>query len=360
MKALVLGCAGPTLTDEERALFRSADPWGFILFRRNVVSPDQVRALTAALRESVGRPEAPVFVDQEGGRVQRLGAPHWPSYPPGAVYGLMENGFARLGARLIAADLRAVGITANCAPVLDVPVAGANDVIGDRAYATEPQRVAALGRAAMAGYLAGGVLPVVKHIPGHGRGNADSHRALPVVEASEAELAAHDFVPFRALADAPLAMTAHVVYAAVDPDRPATVSPIVIERIVRGHIGFGGLLLTDDLSMNALSGTIGERAAAALAAGCDIALHCNGVLPEMRELAAAAPDLAGEAAVRAARALGLLEHPPEAFDPVDERLRFEAAVAAALANRPASTNPLVSAVAPAQGDPTEGRARSDA
>lgn len=363
MRALVLGCSGPTLTDEERALFADADPWGFILFRRNIVSPAQVRALTAALRACVGRPDAPVFVDQEGGRVQRLGPPHWPPYPPGAIYGLMEPQEARRGARLIAADLRAVGITANCAPVLDVPAEGASDVIGDRALAADPQRVAVLGRAAVEGYLAGGVLPVVKHIPGHGRGNADSHRALPVVDTGEAELDARDFAPFRALADAPVAMTAHVVYSAIDPDNPATVSPAVIARVIRGRIGFHGLLLTDDLSMNALSGTIGARAQAALAAGCDIALHCNGLLSEMRELAALAPPLAGEAAARARHALDLIRRAPaafdpvqkpEAFDPVDERARFDAAVAAALAKRGFPADLL--ADAPKPGDPTEGAA----
>lgn len=338
MKAFVLGCSGQRLTDAERSLFRDADPWGFILFRRNIGSPDDVRRLTGELRDSVGR-DAPILVDQEGGRVQRLGPPHWPRYPAGAAYGALSHDpllrleTAWLGARLIAHDLRMVGINVNCAPVLDVPVPGANDVIGDRAYHADPAVVSTLGRAVAEGYLAGGVLPVIKHLPGHGRGNADSHLALPVVDATLAELEAHDFVPFRALADMPAGMSAHIVFTALDAARPATVSPAVIGGTIRGTIGFDGLLFSDDLSMQALAGSIPERAAAALAAGCDIALHCNGDLAEMTALAQAVGGLTPEAGRRSAAALARI-HAPEPFDPVEARARLETA----LANPGALTN----------------------
>src|ERR671912_1086163 len=256
-RAFIAGCSGPTLTARESAFFREAAPWGFILFRRNVEDRAQLRALGDALRETVGRADAPILIDQEGGRVQRLGPPHWPKYPPGSAYGRIPDPVARreltrLGARLIAHDLRAVGIDVDCVPVLDVPVAGAHDVIGDRAYGRDPQTVAVLGRAAAEGLLAGSVLPVIKHIPGHGRAFADSHLQLPVVETPRAELEAHDFAPFRYLADMPLAMTAHVVYTALDRARPATTSRKVVRDVIRGSIGFDGLLMSDDLSMNAL------------------------------------------------------------------------------------------------------------
>lgn len=340
MKAFVLGCSGLRLTEAEQSLFRDANPWGFILFRRNIGAPDDVRRLTDDLRESVGR-EAPILIDQEGGRVQRMGPPHWPRYPAAATYGaaaahdpLLRRALAWLGARLIAHDLREVGIDVNCAPILDVPVPGANDVIGDRAYHADPAVVSALGRAVAEGYLAGGVLPVVKHIPGHGRANADSHLALPVVDAPRARLEAHDFVPFRALADMPAGMSAHVVFTALDPDRPATVSPAVIAGTIRGEIGFDGLLFSDDLSMQALDGSIPERATAALAAGCDIALHCNGDLAEMTALAGVVGGLTPEADRRSRAALARIRHAPEPFDPVEARARLETALAnpGALAN----------------------------
>jgi beta-N-acetylhexosaminidase len=234
---------------------------------------------------------------------------------------------ARLGARLIADDLLSVGINVDCLPVLDVPVPGSHDVIGDRAYANDPPTVAVLGRAAAEGLLAGGVLPVIKHMPGHGRARADSHHDLPVVEASREELDRIDFEPFRVLADMPLAMTAHVVYTAIDPERPATTSYKVIDEVIRGSIGFEGLLMSDDLSMNALSGSLRERAAAALAAGCDVALHCNGKLDEMRAVAEAAPVLAGQAKQRADNALLRIRHRPEPLDPVDAHARLTAALA---------------------------------
>jgi beta-N-acetylhexosaminidase len=333
-RAFIAGCSGLALTPEETAFFRDAAPWGFILFKRNLDRPEQVSTLCAALRESVGRADAPILIDQEGGRVQRMGPPHWPAYPAGRVYGrlyaadpALGRTMARLGARLIAHDLRAVGVTVNCLPVLDVPVPGAHAVIGDRAYAEEPDAVAVLGRAAAAGCLAGGVLPVIKHVPGHGRATADSHEALPVVTTPRRTLEVVDFAPFRALADLPLAMTAHVVYAALDPERPATTSPRVMREIVRGHMGYDGLVMSDDLSMQALSGSLRERAEASFRAGCDVALHCNGRLDEMRAVAEAAPELAGDALRRAEAALACLRSAPEPLDPVAARSRLEAALA---------------------------------
>lgn len=334
-RAFIAGCSGPALTPDEAAFFRDADPWGLILFRRNIETPGQVGALCASFRAAVGRADAPVLIDQEGGRVQRMGPPHWPKYPPGRAYGrvhaddpLVGRELTRLGARLLAHDLLADGVTVDCLPVLDVPIEGAHDIIGDRAYARDPRVVAVLGRAAAEGLMAGGVLPVVKHMPGHGRAFSDSHQALPVVETPRAELEAHDFVPFRILADMPLAMSAHVVFTAIDPERPATTSPVVIREIIRGHIGYDGLLMTDDLSMHALSGSFRGRAEAAIAAGCDMLLHCNGTMAEMQGVAEGAPALAGAALRRAEAALMRLRHQPEPFDPVDARARLDAALAA--------------------------------
>ena len=267
--------------------------------------------------------------------MQRLGPPQWPNFPPaarlGAAYGRdPARGIeaAKLGARLIATELSALGITIDCMPVADLRLPEGHGVIGDRAYGTEIEIVARLARAAAEGLIAGGVLPVVKHIPGHGRARADSHEALPVVETSLAELGRSDFEPFRRLKDLPIAMTAHVVYAAIDPVHPATISRKVVEEIIRGHIGFDGLLLTDDLSMKALSGGFRARAEASLAAGCDIVLHCNGKLEEMSEIAAACPPLAGEAERRAKAALALLNLPVESVDVAEARARFSAMVAA--------------------------------
>jgi beta-N-acetylhexosaminidase len=275
------------LADDERDFFARHRPLGFILFARNIESPGQVAALTRSLRESVGRVEAPVLVDQEGGRVQRLRPPHWRSHPPDAAFGRMANSSpegaiaaTRDSARLMADELRPLGLDVDCAPVLDVPAPGSHGVIGDRAFGGDPELVSALGRAFAEGLAEGGVLPIVKHIPGHGRATSDSHHHLPRVSASRAELAATDWVPFRALADVPWAMTAHVVYDAID-DRPATASRRVIGDVIRGAIGFRGVLLCDDLSMNALSGSLEERAEAAREAGCDIMLHCNGDMAEM-------------------------------------------------------------------------------
>jgi beta-N-acetylhexosaminidase len=316
--AAIFGCSGPDLTPQEAAFFRAVRPWGFILFARNVETPAQVRRLTAALRETVGRDDAPILVDQEGGRVQRLKPPHWRAYPPGRLYGTLpaaaQAATTRLGARLIADELADVGVNVDCLPVLDVADPTGHAVIGERAYGETPEVVATLGRAACEGLLAGGVLPVIKHMPGHGRARADSHVELPRVEASFAELEARDFAPFRALADMPMAMSAHVVYAAVDPDRPATLSKAVFDRVIRGAIGFDGLVMTDDLSMQALSGGFAERAQAAQAAGCDMVLHCNGDLSEMRAVAEGAAPLSGRAADRAEAALARL---PVQVEPLD-------------------------------------------
>jgi len=327
---VIFGCAGPTLTREEAAFFADVRPWGFILFKRNVETPAQVRALVDALRGTVGRADAPVMIDQEGGRVQRLGPPHWRRYPPGRAYGQLgedRREITRLGARLLAHDLAALGINVNCLPVLDVPAPQAHAVIGDRAYGDSPETVALLGRAAAEGLIAGGVLPVVKHVPGHGRPTADSHKTLPVVDAPHADLSVRDFAPFRALSDMPIAMTAHVTYRAVD-DQPATFSRSTVARVIRKEIGFGGLLMTDDISMEALRGALGARARTALAAGCDIVLHCNGDMAQMRSVIAGIDKpLKGKAFQRAAAALARIPRSPEPFDAAEARARFDAAFA---------------------------------
>jgi beta-N-acetylhexosaminidase len=330
--AAIFGCSGLSLTAEERAFFTEARPWGFILFRRNIESPDQVRALVDDLRACTGVANAPVLIDQEGGRVQRLGPPHWRKYPPGRAYGqlaandpLLRREIVRLGARLIAYDLAALGINVDCVPVLDVPDPSGHEVIGDRAYADGPDEVARLGRAAAEGLIAGGVLPVIKHIPGHGRAMADSHLALPVVEASLEDLNARDFAPFRVLSDMPMAMTAHVVYTAIDRRGPATTSRKAVGQVIRGALGFDGLLMTDDLSMKALKGDFEGRARAALAAGCDVILHCNGDMAEMRAVLAGTKPLAGKAKARAAAALARIVRAPEPFDVDEARARFDAA-----------------------------------
>lgn len=316
--AFIAGCLGTSLTPDERAFFRDARPWGFILFRRNTQDPAQVAALTREMRETVGW-HAPVLIDQEGGRVQRMTAPNWPVYPAARSFlaindPVRQREAVRLSARLIAHDLKAVGIDVDCLPVLDVPVAGSHDVIGDRAYAHDPDMVARLGRAAAEGLIAGGVLPVVKHMPGHGRARADSHHALPVVEASLEELRANDFRPFRHLADMPLAMTAHVVFTALDPTRPATVSRRIVREVMRGEIGFDGLIMTDDISMKALSGGFAEKARAAISAGVDVVLHCHGIMEEMVAIAGAVPEMTGARARRARAALARIRHEPEPLD----------------------------------------------
>ncbi|MDB5595290.1 MAG: bglX [Hyphomicrobiales bacterium] len=333
MRAFICGCTGLEFSDDERRFLAESRPWGLILFKRNIDHPAQVAALTGDFREIVGRANAPVLVDQEGGRVQRLAAPHWPAYAAAARFERMnasperKTELVRLSAQLMGQDLRACGIDVDCLPVLDVPAPGGHSVIGDRAYAADPEMVARLGGAAAEGLMLAGVLPVMKHVPGHGRAGADSHHELPRVEASLAELERADFVPFRALAHLPMAMTAHVVYAALDPDRPATTSRKVVQEIIRGAIGFDGLLMSDDLSMKALSGSFTERCDALFSAGVDMALHCNGTLSEARQVAAAAPVLAGKARDRAEAALARIAAPSGLTVPVDARAELESALA---------------------------------
>ncbi|MBS0533408.1 MAG: beta-N-acetylhexosaminidase [Proteobacteria bacterium] len=331
-RAFITGLSGLTILPLERAFLREAAPWGLIIFKRNISTPQQVADLVRDFRDMVGW-EAPVLVDQEGGRVQRLGPPHWPAYPPGAVYGALYDrdpasglAAARLGAHLIAADLTALGIDVDCLPLADVPIPGGDPVIGDRAYGTTPAKVAAIAGAVADGLLAGGVLPVLKHLPGHGRAHADSHKELPVVDTDRATLEQTDFAAFRPLKALPLGMTAHVVFSAIDRLAPATTSVTMVREVIRGSIGFAGLLMSDDVSMGALSGTIAERSTQALAAGCDVVLHCNGDLNEMREVAGVAPELSGVAAERASAALAMRSQREE-FDVAEARGIFNAMVA---------------------------------
>lgn len=326
-KAFIAGVAGKTLTPDEIAFFRDERPWGFILFARNIGEPNQIYDLTAHMRDCIGREEALVLIDQEGGRVQRLRPPLAPNYPSASQLGALyreneEQGLrmAWLMSRLHALDLLDLGINVDCLPVLDVPVEGAHDVIGTRAYGKDPAIVTAMGRAAADGLLAGGILPVMKHIPGHGRAFADTHHELPRVTTPVEELAEHDFVPFKALADLPMAMTAHVVFTQLDLKNPATTSARVIEEIVRGHIGFSGLLMSDDVSMNALSGDFADRTSAIFDAGCDIVLHCNGVMDELQAVAGRAKELEGVALQRAHSAIAYAK---PAQDVNEEELRDE-------------------------------------
>jgi beta-N-acetylhexosaminidase len=331
-RAFITGVSGPELSATEREFIRAERPWGFILFKRNIETPEQVILLVQELRKVVGKPDAPVLIDQEGGRVQRLGPPHWPVYPPGGAFGTLYDidralglSAARLSARLIAADLAELGITVDCLPLADLPVAGADAVIGNRAYGTEPAKVAAIARAVTLGLEQGGLLPVLKHIPGHGRATADTHFRLPEVDTAKTELERTDFAAFQPLADLPMAMTAHVVFSALDPAHPATTSATIIEQVIRGVIGFQGLLMSDDVSMNALSGSIAERTRAIFAAGCDMVLHCNGDLDEMREVAAETPELSGKALERARRALAS-RRTPQPFDRVAARAELDALI----------------------------------
>jgi beta-N-acetylhexosaminidase len=312
MLSFITGLAGLELDEREAAALKAARPCGVILFARNVADPAQVRRLSEAARYAVGA-DILVLVDQEGGRVRRLQPPHWRQLPAAAAYGRLYVGdsgeacrIARLAAQLTAADLRACGIDTNCAPVLDVPAPGSHGVIGDRAYGVAIEQVVALGRAVAEGHMAGGVLPVMKHIPGHGRASKDSHLELPVVAAPVAELERTDFAAFRACADLPAAMTAHVVFEAIDRDRPASTSALAIAKVVRGAIGFDGLLMSDDLGMQALSGTVAERASDVLAAGCDLALVCSGNLADTEAVAAVAPRLEGAALARYERARAVI------------------------------------------------------
>jgi len=335
--AAIFGCAGTSLSETERRFFRDADPLGFILFARNIDTPAATRALVASLRDCVGRSDAPVLIDQEGGRVSRLKPPHWRKAPPARTFvdkaAKMGQSAAldavRTNFRWIAAELSDLGIDVDCAPVADVPVPGAHDVIGDRAYGAEPATIALYARAVADGLLAGGVLPVVKHLPGHGRAHADSHLELPVVEASLAELERTDFVPFKALRDIPWGMTAHIRFTALDAGSPATISKTIIAQTIRHDIGFDGLLLSDDLSMQALAGSMATRTTGSLAAGCDVVLHCNGNFVEMAEIAAAARalDAAGAARVAAGNRLRQ-ERRSTDFDPHAAAAQLQAFLAA--------------------------------
>jgi beta-N-acetylhexosaminidase len=319
-RAIIFGCEGPILSQIEKDFFENANPWGFILFARNLEAPEQIRRLCADLRESVGR-DAPILIDQEGGRVQRLRSPEWREWlPPLDQFDAIDDANMRRQAmvlrhRLIAHELIGLGIDVNCAPMLDVPQSNAHEIIMNRCFSRNANDIAELGRAASEGLLAGGVLPIIKHIPGHGRADLDSHHDLPVVGVPRSDLDAVDFLPFSRLADLPMAMTAHIVYPAIDPENCATLSPSVI-NVIRKDIGFDGLLMTDDLSMKALKGTFADRVTGAMAAGCDMSLHCNGVMNEMTQVIGATPELTGNAAARADAALSM-RHAPHPFDPVE-------------------------------------------
>lgn len=331
VSAAIFGLSGLELSPDEKAFFRDADPWGFIVFARNIEGPRQLSRLTNSLRDCVGR-DAPILVDQEGGRVARLRPPSWRNAPPAEVFAQMFERepeaaieATRINYQLLAHELRDVGLDVNCAPVLDLRVDGADAIIGDRAFGDRPDPIVHLGRAAMDGLMACGVAPVIKHIPGHGRADADSHLALPRVGEERGYLSETDFAPFKALNDAPMAMTAHIVYADIDPENPATTSSDVIGSVIRDEIGFDGLLMTDDLSMKALEGSFRDRGEASIRAGCDILLHCNGDPVEMRPVAEAAPELAGKALERAGIAEKAREN-RESFDPKTAESRLNALI----------------------------------
>jgi len=320
LKAFIVGTSGPDLSQQERAFLREARPCGLILFTRNCVTPQQIRRLVGDFREAVDHPDILVLIDQEGGRVQRLRQPHWRALPPARAFGrLYERDqpraveAARLVARLAAQDLTGVSVNVNCAPVLDLPAPGAHGVIGDRAFHSDPDCVAALGRAVAEGYMEGGVLPVIKHIPGHGRAMADSHLSLPRIEADEEDLVGSDFKPFATLADMPMAMAAHVLIPALDPERPASVSAVIMQQVIRGAIGFEGLVMCDDLNMGALEGGVADRAESVIGAGVDVVLHCDGMLEEMRAIADVVPELAGKPKQRFEAAVARIV-PPKPFD----------------------------------------------
>jgi len=332
-KAFISGCKGLAITPEEKAFFAGERPWGFILFGRNIGEPEQISDLVASLRDSVGNPDAPVLIDQEGGRVQRIRPPIVPQYPNGAAIGEIyrrdrEQGLraAWLMSRLHAFDLMRFGITVDCLPVLDVPIEGSSDVIGNRAYGHDPQAVAAIGAAAAAGLKAGGMLPVMKHMPGHGRAFVDSHHKLPVVDVPFEELAKSDFVPFVAMKNELMAMSAHIVFTAIDPENPATSSPKVVDDVIRGHIGFDGLLMSDDVSMNALAGNIEERARGIVAAGLDLVLHCHGIMDEMLQVARVVPVISGET-LRRVKAVEAGFAKPDASDEAALRDEFNGMLA---------------------------------
>lgn len=326
MKPVIFGLAGETVSPEERALFRACDPAGYILFGRNIRDRAQLRALTDSLREIAGRADLFVMIDQEGGRVARMRPPEWPAFPPAGQFAALYDTApssaieaARCNARALGTMLADVGITANAAPVLDVRQEGASDIVGDRAFGDEPMRVAALGRATLDGLREGGVVGIVKHMPGHGRALVDSHHALPTVTAGADELAS-DLAPFHTLHRAPVGMTAHIVYTAWDAERPASLSPRVIGDIIRGEIGFDGLLMSDDLDMKALNGAADELAAGVIAAGCDLALNCWGRMDEMTVIAARLPEMSAAARERLDRAMATIGAGPDADWPMERAL----------------------------------------
>ena len=325
MKPVIFGLSGPVLTPDERAFFAAARPAGYILFKRNVVDRAQLRALTDSLRELEGRDDVAILVDQEGGRVARLGPPEWPAFPGGPQFDRLYelapmSGIeaARANAHALGLMLAEVGITVDCAPILDVAREGTTEAIACRAYGSEPMRVGAMGRATLEGLAAGGVVGVVKHMPGHGRALVDSHHVLPTVTASAQELE-EDLAPFRALAHASMGMTSHIVFEAWDRDRPATLSPIVIEQVIRGLIGFDGLLMTDDIDMKALSGTAGEKATGAIAAGCDLVLDCWARMPEMEDIAGRMGDIGPRARERLDAAMAARTAPAGAMAELIEK-----------------------------------------
>ena len=321
ISAAIFGCSGPELLASEAVFFRDCNPWGFILFGRNIETPAQVRQLCADLREAVGR-DALIFVDQEGGRVQRLAPPHWRKAPYacdfGELYRINKDDALRaiwLNFRLIAEELRTVGITANCAPVLDLPIVGADPIISDRAFSRTPLKMIDMAHACIAGHTAGGITPVIKHIPGHGRAKVDSHKALPIITQTLGELNASDFIPFKALSDAPLAMTAHIVLSKIDADLPVTISKKAMSDVVRGAIGYDGLVMSDDLDMKALKGNLTDLTQKTLAAGCDIALQCSGHLPAMVNVAKGLQPLSGDS-LRRAQIADIMSEMYEPFDAI--------------------------------------------
>lgn len=332
-KAFIAGCKGLTITPDEKAFFADERPWGFILFGRNIGEASQIADLTASLRDSIGNTDAPVLIDQEGGRVQRIRPPIVPQYPNGAAIGEIyrrhrEQGLraAWLMSRLHAFDLMRFGITIDCLPVLDVPIEGSSDVIGNRAYGYDPRAVADIGAAAAAGLKAGGMLPVMKHMPGHGRAFVDSHHKLPVVDVSFDELAKSDFLPFVAMKDELIGMSAHIVFTAIDPENPATTSAKVVRDVIRGHIGFDGLLMSDDVSMNALAGDIEARARGIIAAGLDLVLHCHGIMDEMHQVARVVPVISGDR-LRRVKAVEAGFAKPDASDEAALREEFNGMLA---------------------------------
>ncbi|NVJ97651.1 MAG: beta-N-acetylhexosaminidase [Alphaproteobacteria bacterium] len=325
----IFGCAGTSLSAEEKAFFAKVKPAGFIIFKRNVEDPDQLTSLIKDLKETVGRHKVPILVDQEGGRVQRLSEPFWRKYPAMATFGEMSKkdptlaaSALRLNTRLIADDLRRVGINVDCLPVLDVMNDWADPIVGDRAFSNDPQLVAAMGRIVVDALMEGGVLPVIKHLPGHGRATADSHLELPVVDATVAEMEDTDFMPFKAMADAPFGMTAHIKYTDIDPKQCATLSRVVIGRIIRMKMGFSGLLMSDDLAMKALTGKFEDRTRGAFSAGCDLVLHCNGEMDEMRAIASACHVASGKLEKRLATLISEADRAPRA-DRADLKTRYD-------------------------------------